>query len=154
MFKLFGKPKHFFEHWEKQNSEEFTPFVPESGTLGKLKLGDRIERIEALGKPLNFRQSEKNHYTLEYKNVVFDCEDGFITYIGCKLGEIEATTIERKMIEKGSTIEVLMNLLGTPDDDDIEDLDDVILTYTRNGILIECEFGTDQGLERINCFKE
>jgi hypothetical protein len=154
MFKLFGKPKHFFEHWENQNPKVFTPFVPESGSLGKLKLGDRIEKIEALGKPLNFSQSEKNHYTLEYKSLAFDCEDGFITYIGCKLGEIEVATIDGKKIKMGSTIENLMDRLGAPDGDDVEDLDDVILTYTRNGILIECEFGEGQGLVRINCFKE
>jgi hypothetical protein len=154
MLKLFGKSKHFFDHWENQNSKAFTPFIPESGSLGELKLGDRIKKIEALGKPLNFSQSEKNHYALEYKSLAFDCEDGFITYIGCKLGEIQVTTIDGKKIEMGSTIENLMDQLGAPDEDDIEDLDDIILTYTRSGILIECEFDEGQILVRINCFKE
>ncbi|WFB34432.1 hypothetical protein P3T73_09685 [Kiritimatiellota bacterium B12222] len=152
MFNLFRKSKHFFDHWEKR-VDLFTPFVPETGSLGKLSLGDEIENIAVLGKPLSFRSSERNHYTLEYKDLCFDCEEGCITYIGCTWGEVVVTTADGRRIEQGLTCDQLKNLLGAPDEESVEDVDDIILTYTRNGLVMECEFGRYQELVRINSFK-
>jgi hypothetical protein len=153
MFNFLGKPNHFFDGWEK-SVEELPAFVPETGSLGEIKLGADIETIKALGKPLEFVKRKKKDYTLHYNDLSFDCEDGFITYIGCKLGGVDAKTAKGCKIEKGLNPDCVIQLLGTPDDQDIEDPNDVILTYTRNEIQIECEFAADQGLVRINCFKE
>ena len=153
MFKLFQKTKPFFEGWEKKR-ETISPFIPEAGTVGNLKLGDRIESIQSLGKPVSFNQEEEDYYTLEYEDFIFESKSGFVTYIGCRLGKVQVSTEEGKSLDKGMGINQVMDELGAPDQDDVGDLDDVILTYTKNGIVIECEFGKRQELVRINCFSK
>ncbi|MGJ8640480.1 MAG: hypothetical protein ACSHYA_13920 [Opitutaceae bacterium] len=153
MFKLFTKEKHFFDSWESA-SKITDPFIPESGTIGSLRLGDRVDLIESMGKPNAYNQAEKNHYTLEYENLTLDCEDGFLTYIGCTFGEIEVKTAKNETILKGMNIDQVMERCGAPDQDDLEDLDDIVLSYTNGDVLIEFEFGSGQALIRVNCFRD
>jgi hypothetical protein len=153
MFKLFTKEKHFFDSW-KSASKPTDPFIPEFGTIGSLRLGDRVDLLEPMGKPNSYNQAEQNHYTLEYKHLNFDCEDGFLTYIGCTFGGIEVKTAKNKTIQKGMSLDQVMDLYGAPNQDDVEDLDDLVVSYTKGGIFIEFEFGSSQKLIRVNCFRK
>ena len=152
MFKLFRKKKHFFDEWEK-SVESLSPFIPESGSIGSVKLGDRIESIQPLGKPIEFYQVEKNQYTLEYSHLFFNCKDEIITYIGCIFGGCDVKTAGDRPLTAGMTVEQVEDCLGPPDQDDREDVDDIVLSYTKGDIFLECEFGSAQELKRVNCFK-
>ena len=72
--------------------------------------------------------------------------------MGCELGSIPVKTTDGKVIGKGEAVGRVMELFGEPREKDLEDEDDIVLTYKKNGFDIEFEFGGDQNLVRINCF--
>lgn len=118
-----------------------------------MKLGDRIDRLACMGRPHDYEQADKGRYSLEYPGLTVECEDGFLTYIGCMFGSVEVRTVDGRPLGSGLSVEQVMDLYGAPDKDDTEDADDIVFTYTRNGIVVEFEFGGSRGLLRVNCFR-
>ena len=110
MFK-FLKKKHFFDEW-KATSSVVSPFVPELGKIGEVKLGDRIDRLACMGRPHDYKQADKGRYSLEYPGLTVECEDGFLTYIGCMFGSVEVRTVDGRPVGSGLSVEQVMDLYG------------------------------------------